>query len=370
MIKRFFSSASSSSSLTTTAKTIKRVILNKPGPSKNLKYENNIMINNNPLKEREVEVKVAACAVAYRDIIDRTGGFPFMNQPTILGHEFSAVVTQSGSNSNLNIGDKVVSLHWGQYDGEAFPSPFLHKNAMKTFLGLTCDGGYQDYVTTHETAFVKVPNPEFFTGIEASPVMSTFGTVWQGAVVRGKLKKNERVLVTGASGGVGSSAVILASRLGAHVIGTTGNVEKNQDHIKSLGARECISAEKGFSKTLEKNNNLVDMVIENVGAPTFSDSLRSLKPGGRLVLIGNVTNENVKLPLGLCILKSLSIIGTDSIECNELEKLFLWMEKENIKPPIDQVMPLADAANAHELLENRDVNGRIVLDVNNEELWS
>ena len=58
MIKRFFSSASSS--LTTTAKTIKRVILNKPGPSKNLKYENNIIINNNPLKEREVEVKVAA----------------------------------------------------------------------------------------------------------------------------------------------------------------------------------------------------------------------------------------------------------------------------------------------------------------------
>ena len=194
--------------------------------------------------------------------------------------------------------------------------------------------------------------------------------VWQGAVVRGNLKQNERVLVTGASGGVGSSAVMLASRLGAHVIGTTGNVEKNEKYIKNLGAKECISADKGFSKILEKNNNLVDMVIENVGAPTFTDSLRSLKPGGRLILIGNVSNASVKLPLGLCILKSLAIIGTDSIASEELEKMFLFLEKENLKPFIDRVLPLEQATYAHDLVEQRGVNGRLVLNVNNDELWS
>ena len=150
-------------------------------------------------------------------------------------------------------------------------------------------------------------------------------------------------------------------------------MEANEDHIKSLGADECISAEKGFSKSLDPKNGgtgLVDMVIENVGAPTFDDSLRSLKPGGRLVLIGNVTNSSVKLPLGLCILKSLSVIGTDSIESQELEKLLLWLEAENLKPPIDRVMPLKDAAAAHDLVENRSVQGRIVLDVNNDDVWA
>ena len=86
------------------------------------------------------------------------------------------------------------------------------------------------------------------------------------------------------------------------------------------------------------------------------------------MLIGNVTNEAVSLPLGLCILNSLSVIGTDSIEGSELEKMFLWMEKEGLKPSIDHVLPLEEAAKAHEMIEARAVNGRIVLDVNSS-IW-
>ena len=350
-------------------RTTRRVVLPKPGPPSAFVYETleEEDLSGVALENREVEVQVAACAVAYRDLIDRSGGFPFMNEPTVLGHEFSGRVTKVGANSSLEVGDRVVSLHWAQYDRSAWPAPFDHADAMKTFLGLTCDGGYQDYVRTHETAFVKIPNPTFLTAIEAAPTMSTFGTVWQGAVVRGGLKESERVLVTGAAGGVGSAAVSMAARLGAHVIGATGSVETKQEYIKGLGAAEVISAERGFSKQLGRDN-LVDMVIENVGAPTFTDSLRSLKPGGRLVLIGNVTNESVSLPLGLCILNSLSVIGTDSIEGSELEKMFLWMEKEGLKPSIDRILPLEQAATAHEMVEQRAVSGRIVLDVNSS-IW-
>ena len=350
-----------------TTQKIKRVLLPTPGAPSQLEFQSDVARESvGELAGRDVEVHVAACAVAYRDIIDRTGGFPFMNQPTVLGHEFSGIVQRCGKHTkNLKVGDRVVSLHWAQYDNEAFPAPFMHKDAMKTFLGLTCDGGYQDYVTTHETAFVKVPNPTFFNSVEAVPVMSTFGTVWQGAVVRGGLKEGERVLVTGASGGVGSAAVSLASKLGCYVIGTTGNPDRNRQYLESQGANEVIAAEKGFSKKVSKSaGGPVDMVIENVGAPTFTDSLRCLKPGGRLVLIGNVTNENAQLPLGLCILNSLNIIGTDSIQSNELATLFSWLEENNLKPAIDKILPLEDAAKAHELLENRQVNGRVVLDVN------
>ena len=318
-----------------------------------------------PLKERQVLIRVAACAVAYRDIIDRSGGFPFMNKPTVLGHEVAGVVVSAAPDSKLSPGDRVVSLHWGQYDGEAWPSPFLHKKSMKTFLGLTCNGGYAEYMTTHDTAFVKVPHANKWSAIDAAPVMSTFGTVWQGAVVRGRLQRCERVLVTGAAGGVGSAAVSIASRLGAYVIGSTGNMHTKSDFIRGLGANEVIPSNEGFHKSLSEG---VDMVIECVGAPTFADSLRALKPGGRLVLIGNVTNANAKLPLGLCIVKSLSVIGTDSIEANELLALFNWLEAENIRPSISRVFPLEEVADAHRLLEERAVSGRVVLDINSS-IW-
>lgn len=340
---------------------MRQVLLREPGPFSALTPET-VDFNANPdLQTRQVLVRVGACAVAYRDIIDRTGGFPFMNRPTVLGHEVAGVVECAAPDSLLKPGDRVVSLHWGQYDGEAWPSPFLHKKSMKTFLGLSCNGGYADYMTTHDTAFVKVPSPEKWNAIEAAPVMSTFGTVWQGAVIRGGLSKGERVLVTGAAGGVGSSAVSIASRLGAHVIGCTGNIASKEDFIKQCGADEVVDSSPGFSKSMRG----VDMVIECVGAPTFQDSLRALNPGGRLILIGNVTNANVSLPLGLCIVKSLSVIGTDSIEACELPKLFDWLDMERLRPRIDKVLPLEEAAEAHRLVEERLVTGRIVLDVNN-----
>jgi acryloyl-coenzyme A reductase len=287
-----------------------------------------------------------------------------MNQPTVLGHEIAGVVDAVGPNSAFQVGDRVVSLHWAQYDGEAFPSPFQHRQGMKTFLGLTCDGGYADSVTTHETAFVKIPSPSLWSAIHAAPVMSTFGTVWQGAIVRGKLQPNEKVLVTGASGGVGSAAVTLLSRYGCHVIGTTSSLQNKANYITSLGAKEVVDSTISFSKTIASGP--CDMVIECVGAPTFSESLKCLKPGGRLILIGNVTNTSASLPLGLCIVKSLSVIGTDSIEPHELVSLFDWLTENSLRPEIQQVLPLEEKSlcEAHELLEKRGVTGRLVIDIN------
>lgn len=290
-----------------------------------------------------------------------------MNQPTVLGHEISGVVESAAPDSKFQPGDRVVSLHWAQLDGEAFPSPFQHKEGMKTFLGLTCNGGYGEYLTTHETAFVKVPSPEKWSAITAAPVMSTFGTVWQGAVVRGQLKPEEKVLVTGASGGVGSAAVRIARNFGCHVIGATSSIVQKQNYIQSLGASEVVDSTTPFSKSIGSS---CDMVIECVGAPTFSESLRCLKPGGRLILIGNVTNSTAPLPLGMCIVKSLSVIGTDSIESNELVGLFDWLAARSMRPEIYQTIPFDVTAlqEAHHLLENKGIHGRIVMDVNSK-IW-
>jgi acryloyl-coenzyme A reductase len=348
--------------------TARRVVLNEPGPSSSLLLESYNIDLKAPVRPKHVRVKVAACAVAYRDTIDRSGGFPFMNRPTVLGHEVSGVVVAT-NNTSLAIGDRVVSLHWAQHDGLAWPSPFETKEGMGSFLGLTTDGGYGEYIEVDESAFVKVDNHHKWSAVEAAPVMSTFGTVYRGAVIRGGLKAGERVLITGAAGGVGSAAITLASRLGAHVVAATGNVAEKGAMCTGLGAHEVIDGSAGFSKALAKSvGGCVDMVIECVGAPTFTDSLRSLKPGGRLILVGNVTNATTPLPLGLCIVKSLSVIGTDSIEACHLKDLFRWLEEHHVRPVIDSVLPLEHVAAAHDRLEKRSVNGRIVLDVN-KDVW-
>jgi acryloyl-coenzyme A reductase len=182
-------------------------------------------------------------------------------------------------------------------------------------------------------------------------------------MVRGSLRSHEKVLVTGASGGVGSAAVALTSRYGCEVIATTGSLESKANYIASLGAKAVVDSTLPFSK---KIGSSCDMVIECVGAPTFSESLKCLKPGGRLILIGNVTNASAPLPLGLCIVKSLSVIGTDSIEAHELSSLFQWLSDRSLRPEIQQVLSLDEKSlcEAHELLEKRRVTGRLVIDVN------
>ena len=303
----------------------------------------------------DVTIKVAACAVAYRDVLDRKGAFKFIRLPTVLGHEFSGTVVECGEKASerIKVGEPVVSLHWDQ--DAAWPSPLKVGGAVDTMFGISCDGGYAEYVTCPVGSIAKAPS--HLPLEDASCVVSTFGTVWWGAVARGGLKSGQRVLVTGASGGVGSSAVAIAKALGCFVVGVSSSVAK-QDYLRSIGCDEVVITD---DKSRFKASN-IDCVIESVGGPTFASSLRATKPGGSIILLGNVENSVSELPLGYCILNSITIVGSDSIRRAELEAdLLPFMKKHNLRPTIQHVMPLEQAAQAHEMLEARQVSGRIIL---------
>eukprot|EP00760_Papus_ankaliazontas_P039561 PhM_4_TR9640/c0_g1_i1/m.19258 len=321
-----------------------------------------------PTKPLDVCVKVAACAVAYRDVLDAKGAFPFIHRPTVLGHEFSGVVVEAGEEAmkqGMSPGTKVVSMHWAQR--QAWPSPLRVGGAVDTMWGLTCDGGYGEYVTNDATAFCALPThvKDKWTAIDAAPVMSTFGTMWEGAVVRGGLTKGESVLVTGASGGLGTASILMCKALGCRVTAVTTSKDK-AEYIRKLGADDVVVADdasKPFNKQHKNLSQAFGMVLECVGAPTMEASMRCVAPGGRLVLVGNVSNGTYNLPLGYCILNSISIIGSDSIKIKNLETCFEFLTEHKIRPEVQHVMPLADVAKAHELVEGRKVKGRIVLDV-------
>jgi acryloyl-coenzyme A reductase len=303
----------------------------------------------------EVTLKVAACAVAYRDVLDRKGAFKFIRLPAVLGHEFSGTVVAVGpmAGDRVAVGDPLVSLHWNQ--DAAWPSPLKAGGAVDTMFGISCDGGYAEYVTCPAGSLAKAPTHIPLT--EAACVVSTFGTVWWGAVARGGLKAGQRVLVTGASGGVGSAAVAIAKALGCHVTGVSTSAAK-KPYLEALGCDEVLVTD---AQARYKASG-IDCVIESVGGPTFASSLRATKPGGSIVLLGNVENSVSELPLGYCILNSITIVGSDSILRSELESNLLpFMGKHQLRPTIQHVMPLEEASRAHEMLEARQVSGRILL---------
>ena len=182
------------------------------------------------------------------------------------------------------------------------PSP-LRSDAppAPSFFGLMCDGGYQEAVAAPSSALVKVPSSLPWSAYEAAPAVSTFGTVHHGVVTRAGLCAGETVLVTGATGGVGSAAVRLALRLGCRVVAVTSSGAK-APALRALagsdgdGALDVLVAPAGdFHRDAALAGGGADVAVECVGSPTFQSSLKSLKPGGRLVLFGSPVDS---LPSG------------------------------------------------------------------------
>ncbi|CUF10902.1 alcohol dehydrogenase, putative [Bodo saltans] len=308
-------------------------------------------------KSNEVLVKVAGCAIAYRDVLDRKGAFKFIQRPTVLGHEFSGTVVAAGSDvRSLKEGNKVVSVHWDQ--DAAWPSPLKAAGAVDSMFGLTCDGGYAEYVVARAGAFATAP--ESISLVDASCLVSTFGTVWHACVTKAGLKKGDTIAVTGVSGGVGSAMALVAKALGCTVIGVTSSADKVEAIRATTKCDDVVVAINGKYKL----STPVDQVLEAVGGPTFTSSLRALKPGGALVLIGNVENSVCDLPLGYCILNSIRIIGSDSIPINEFNNEFVpFFDRNGLKPWVQEYVSLEGIPHAHQALEGKNARGRIIADL-------
>jgi acryloyl-coenzyme A reductase len=315
--------------------------------------------------EGEVLVKVRASAVCGRDLIDRRGGFPMMKLPTILGHEFAGEVIALGAGadaSGLSKGDRVVNLHRPSC-GACRPclagEPVLCERAWQSF-GHTVDGGYADLVVAHHLALVKAPASIPFEA--ASTLMCTAGVALSALRRRGGLTLGETVLITGASGGVGAMAIGVAKRTGARVIATTTNPAKSEA-IRALGADDFVVSKDGrFDGEVKRRvDGGVDLALELTGSATFLGSLRSLRRGGRLVVVGNIDTEKVQMNLGYLILHGLSIVGSASCTADDMRDVLGMVERGELTPKIDRVLPLSEAGHAHRLLADRAVVGRVVL---------
>jgi NADPH:quinone reductase-like Zn-dependent oxidoreductase len=205
--------------------------------------------------------------------------------------------------------------------------------------------------------------PENLTFEQAAAFPLTFLTAWHMLITRAGLKPGERVLVVAAGSGVGVAAVQIAKLAGAFVIATAGTDEKCEK-AKALGADAVInhSRENIAEKVRELTDGRgVDVVFEHVGPAVFEQCLRSLAKGGRLVTCGATTGPTASFDIRFLFSRQLSIIGSMMGRTSELLTIVRLVGEGKLKPVIDRIFPLAEAAKAHEVLESRNFFGKLVL---------
>ncbi|MGH8869519.1 MAG: NAD(P)H-quinone oxidoreductase [Actinomycetes bacterium] len=297
----------------------------------------------------EVLVDVAATAVNRADLLQRQGNYPVPpGAPEWPGLECSGTVAAVGPGvETLSVGDEVCALLAG--------------------------GGYAEKVVVPEGQAMPVPSGVELREAAALPEVAC--TVWSNVFMLAELEAGESLLVHGGGGGIGTFAIQLASAMNARVLTTAGSKDK-LDRCRELGADVTINyKDEDFVARVkeETDNRGVDVILDNIGAKYLAQNLNALATSGRLVVIGLQGGRKAELDLGKMLTKRLSLLATTlrsrptdekaSICASVVENVWPLVESGAVRPVIDRVLPIADAAEGHRALEESSQFGKVVLEV-------
>lgn len=319
--------------------------------------KNGCHLNEMPKPEanvNEVVVEIKYAGLNRRDLYipGRRGENP--SEPLILGSDAAGIVESVGSKvTEFKVGDEVIinpSLRWKK-NSPAPPAEF-------DILGMPDHGTFAEYIVLDEHQLEKKPA---YLPVEEASVLGVAGlTGYRAMFTKGELKPGEAVLIPGAGSGVATFLIQFAKKAGARVIVSSRSEEKRKFALE-LGADLAIDTNGDWEKELE--GETVDLVIESVGRATFNKSLSVLKKGGRVVVFGATTEDTVELDLRTFFYSQQEIRGTTLGSREELREMLAFMEKHEIHPKMDEVIPLDDAERAFEKLRKSSQFGKIVLAV-------
>lgn len=316
------------------------------------------------VRANEVLVEVKACALNHLDIWARRG-LPGIEIPLphILGNDVAGVVKQVGELVTwVKAGDEVM-VQPGVSCGHCEACLSGDDNFCREYdmLGYRRDGGYAELVAVPGVNIV--PKPAQLSWEEAAALPLVTVTAWHMLVTRANVQPGETVLVHAAGSGVGSLAMQIAKLRGARVI-TTASSDEKLAHARELGADETINYTNGdWPKEVKRitNRKGVDVVVEHTGAATWPGSIASLRPNGRLVTCGATSGYDARTDLRQVFYRHLNILGSFMGSKAELIEAMRFVEQGKIRAVVDRVLPLSEARQAHELIENRAQFGKVVL---------
>jgi NADPH2:quinone reductase len=295
----------------------------------------------------QVLVKVHAAGVNRPDILQRQGGYPPPpGAPATPGLEIAGEVVALGEGTvRYRVGDKVCALVPG--------------------------GGYAEYCVVAEDN--ALPVPLGFSMVEAAAIPETYFTVWTNVFDRARLQSGETILIHGGSSGIGTTAIQLAKAFGATVVVTAGSDEKCAECV-SLGADVAINYRShDFVEDLKVRSIAPDVILDMVGGDYVGRNLRCIAMNGRIVNIAFQKGSKVEVDLLPVMLKRLTLTGSTLRPRTVAEKADIAKSLEakvwplfsagKCKPVIFKTFPLAEASEAHRLMESSQHVGKIILTV-------
>ena len=300
-------------------------------------------------KANEILVKVAAAGVNRPDVLQRLGKYPIPPDASDLpGLEIAGEVAACGADVKLwKPGDQICALVHG--------------------------GGYAEYCVTPEVQ--ALPIPRGLSALEAASLPETFFTVWSNVYDRARLAPGESLLVQGGSSGIGVTAIQMAAAMGNRVFATAGSDEKCAACVR-LGAEKAINyrtQDFGAEVKAATGGKGVNVILDMVGGDYVPRELKCLADDGRLVFIATLGGSKTELDISELQRRRLVITGSTlrprpvafkgEIARRLKEKIWPLIEAGKIKPVIYKTFPLAQAGEAHKLMESSQHIGKIVLAV-------
>jgi alcohol dehydrogenase len=311
---------------------------------------------NPQVADGEVLIQVAATSVNYHDIFTRRG-MPGVRitLPLIVGSDIAGTVVAAGAGAQRTwIGKRVLI------------DPVL-RGGRFGMLGETLPGGRAEQVAVSESMLIEIP--EGVTFEQAASLPLAYGTAYKMLATRGAVASGERVLILGASGGVGVACVQLAKMLGAEVIACAGSESKSQrlreigaDHVVNYTERPFLDAVKEiYGKPQISGAGGVDVAVNFTGGDTLPATQKCVKLGGRILSCGATAGFNLQLDARYWWTYQHTLIGSNGWEKKGLRELLEFIANQRLNPVIDRILPLEETAEGERLLEDREVFGKVVI---------
>ncbi len=312
----------------------------------------------------EVLVRMAACGVNHFDVDLRAGVSRWpLPLPHQLGVEFAGTVEAAGKGvESLAPGDRV----WPQHEVECGACRYCRAGQPNLCLdakmfSVQYLGGYGEYVVAPARFTHPLPDSVSFEQAAAGQVV--FTTAWHMLVARGRVQPGQTVVVQAAGSGIGHAAIQVAALAGARVIATAG-ADHKLERARDLGAHETINyrelpiAETVLELTAGEG---ADLFIEHVGGDLFMDSLSALRKDGKLVTCGGHGGETPPIDLVELFRHEWQVIGSRIGTPDEMKLTMRLMGEGRLTPAVHAAIPLAEASEAHRIIERREQTGKVVL---------
>ena len=296
-------------------------------------------------KPDQIRLKIMSCGLNFADILLKNGTYQETPElPFVLGMEVSGVVDVLGSNvTNFSVGDR-VAVFGGQ-------------------------GGLAEYGCFDVSRCVQLPQKMNFD--DAAAFQIAYGTSHLALGYKAQTKPGDTLLVLGASGGVGLTAIQLGKLMGARVVGVARGTEK-MEIIKKEGADFVLDSDDPDLVSRLKDLGGIDIVYDAVGGDQFKSAFKSCNPEARIILIGFASGNLPQLKANHLLVKNVTIHGfywggflqfKPDVVTESLKQLFEWHESGQIKPHISHKFTLDQAEDALELLKNRKSTGKVVVKI-------